>query len=138
MLSPDQQRLMALLPSLQQDATSGLWTFQVQEDCIPSTGLYVTHTLRHQVIEAAHRFLGHAGINATSHFCRQRVFMFRLVLEVHRTVQHCHHCQLKDQKALKQKDMYQPSVQPGAPFQAWNMDILGPLCVSTEGSTCSP
>ena len=33
-----------------------------------------------------------------------------------------------------QKDTYRPSVQVGAPFQVWSMDVLGPLRVSTEGN----
>ena len=83
--------------------------------------------------KAAHQFLGHAGINATSHFCRKRVFMFRLIPEVHRMIQQCHACQVKSQKAPKQKDVHRPSVQAGAPFQVWSMDILGPLRTSSEG-----
>ena len=128
MLSPDQHGLLPLLP--QQDTTYELWVLQVQKDDIPSTRLYVPH----QVVEAAHQFLGHAGINATSHFCRLCVFMFCLVPEVRRIIRHCHPCQLKDQKAPKQKDTYRHSVQAGAPFQAWSMDVLGPLRVSWEGN----
>ena len=60
--------------------------------------------------------------------------MFRLVPEVHRTVQHRHPCQLKDQKAPKQKDTHRPSVQAGGPFQVWSMDVLGPLRFITEGN----
>ena len=59
--------------------------------------------------------------------------MFRLVPEVHRVIRHCHQCQVKDQKAPKQKDVYRPSVHAGAPFQVWSMDILGPLHASSEG-----
>ena len=33
----------------------------------------------------------------------------------------------------KQKDVYRPSVQVGAPFQVWSMDILGPLHLSSKG-----
>ncbi len=56
-----------------------------------------------------------------------------LVREVHRVIQRCHLCQVKSQKAPKQKDVHHPSVQAGAPFQVWSMDILGPLRVSSEG-----
>ena len=77
LLSLDQRRLLALLPSLQQDTISGLWNLQVQEDGVTSGHLYLPYALLHRVIEAAHQFLGHAGVNATSHFCRKRVFMFR-------------------------------------------------------------
>ena len=133
LLSPDQQRLLALLPSLNQDATTQLWSLQVLDEGVPNHQLYVPHSLRHQIIEAAHQFLAHAGINATAHFCRKRVFMFRLVPEAHQVIQHCHQCQVKDQRAPKQKDFYRPSVQAGAPFQVWSMDILGPLCASSEG-----
>ena len=138
MLSPDQKRLLALVPPLQQDATSGLWALQVQEDSVPSTRLYVPHLLRHRVIEAAHQFLGHSGINTTSHFCRQQVFMFCLAPEVHRAVQHCHPCQLKDQKAPKQKDTYRPSVQAGPLFKSgvWmSVDLY--VSARRAISTCS-
>ena len=105
--------------------------------CPTTESLVITsefpHALRHRIIESAHQFLGHAGVNATSHFCRKRLFMFRLVPEVHRVIRHCHQCQVKDQKAPKQKDVYRPSVQAGAPFQVWSMDILGPLRVSSKG-----
>ena len=103
------------------------------DEGVPSHRLYVPHALRHRVIEAAHQFLGHAGINATAHFCRKRVFMFRLVLEVPRVIRQCHQCQVKDQKLPKQKDVYHPRVQAGAPFQVCSMDILGPLRASSEG-----
>ena len=96
--------------------------------------LYILYALHHWVIEAAHQFLGHAGITATSHFCRKRVFIFRLVPEVHRVIQQCHLCQVKSQKAPKHKDVHRPSVQAGAPFQVWSMDIQGPLRVSSEGN----
>ena len=59
--------------------------------------------------------------------------MFRLVPKVHRVIRQCHQCQVKDQKAPKQKDVYHHSVQAGAPFQVWSMDILGPLRASSEG-----
>ena len=49
--------------------------------------------------------------------------MFRLVPEVHHVVQQCHPCQVKDQRAAKQKDFHRPGVQAGAPFQVWSMDI---------------
>ena len=133
LLSPDQQRLLALLPSLHQDATTQLWSLQVPDKGAPSPRLYVPHALRHRIIEAAHQFLGHAGINATAHFCRKPVFMFRLVPKVHRVIRHCHQCQVKDQKAPKQKDVYHPSIQARAPFQVWSMDIFGPLRASSEG-----
>ena len=84
-------------------------------------------------IEAAHQFLGHAGITATAHFCRKRVYMFRLVPEVHRVLQQCHSCQVKSQKSPTQHDVHRPSIQAGAPFQVWSMDVLGPLRASSEG-----
>ena len=133
LLSPDQRKLLSLLPSIQQNKTSKLFTLQGQEDETDTDSLYIPHALRHRIIEAAHQFLGHAGINATSYFCRKRFFMFRLVPEVHRVIQQCHPCQIKDQKATKQKDVHRPSVQAGAPFQVWSMDILGLLCASSEG-----
>ena len=126
LLSPDKQRLLALLPSLHQDAATQLWSLRTPDEGILSHHLYVLHALGHLIIEAAHQFLGYAGINATAHFCRKRVFMFRLVPEVHRVIRQCHQCQVKDQKVPKQKDVYRPSVQAGAPFQVWSMDILGP------------
>ena len=73
-------------------------------------------------------------MTATVHFCRKRVFMLRLVPEVHRIIRHCHPCQIKTQKAPVQKDVHRPSVQAGAPFQVWSMDILGPLRASSEGN----
>ena len=59
--------------------------------------------------------------------------MFRLVPEVHRVVQQCHPCQVKDQRAPRQKNVHRPSVQAGTPFQVWSMDVLGPLRASSEG-----
>ena len=49
--------------------------------------------------------------------------MFRLVPEVHRVLQHCHACQVKSQKTPVQKDFHRLSVQAGAPFQVWSMDV---------------
>ena len=133
LLSPDHRRLLAFLPSLHQDPSSGLWSLQTQEEGTSSERLYVPHALRHRVIEAAHQFLGHAGITATAHFCRKRVYMFRLVPEVHRVLQQCHSCQVKSQRSPTQKDVHRPSIQAGAPFQVWSMDVLGPLRASSEG-----
>ena len=133
LLSPDQRRLLAFLPSMHQDPPSGLWNLQTPEDGVTSEHLYVPHALQHRVIEAANQFLGHAGITATAHFCRKRVFMFWLVPEVHRVIQQCHACQVKSQKTPVQKDVHRPSVQAGAPFQVWSMDVLGPLRASSEG-----
>ena len=59
--------------------------------------------------------------------------MFRLIPEVHRMIQQCHPCQVKSQKAPKQKNVHRPSIQAGAPLQVWSMDILGPLRASSEG-----
>ena len=59
--------------------------------------------------------------------------MFRLVPEVHGVLQHCRSCQGKSQKAPTQKDVRCPSIQAGAPFQVWSMDVLGPLRTSSEG-----
>ena len=133
LLSPDQRRLLAFLPSLHQDPSSGLWSLRNPEDEVSGDCLHVPHALPHQFIEADHQFLGHAGITATAHFCQKRVFMFRLVLEVHRVLQHCHACQVKSQKTPVQKDVHFPSVQAGAPFLVWSMDVLGPLRASSEG-----
>ena len=133
LLSLDQRRLLALLPALHQDPSSGLWSLRGQEDGMDFDRLYVPHALQHRIMEAAHQFLGHASINATSHFCRKRVFMFLLIPEVHRMIQQCHPCQVKSQKAPQQKDVHRPSVQAGAPLQVWSMDILGPLRASLEG-----
>ena len=91
----------------------------------PCDRLYVPHALRHWVIEAAHQFLGHAGIISTAHFCQKRVFMFWLIPEIYRVLQLCHACQVKSQAAPTQKDVPRPSVQAGAPFQVWNMDVVG-------------
>ena len=127
----DQRRLLAFLPSLHQDPSSGLWNIQTSEDGVTSERLNVPHALRHQVIEATHQFLGHAGITATAHFCRKRVFMFRLV--IHRVIQQCHACQVKSQKTPVQRDVHRPSVQAGTPFQVWSMVVFGPLHASSEG-----
>ena len=134
LLSPDQRKLLAFLPAFQQDTTSWLWNLVSTEEGTESCPLYIPHALRHRIIEAAHQFLGHAGITATAQFCRKRVFMLRLVPEVHRAIQHCHPCQVKSQKAPTQKDVHRPSIQVGTPFQVWSMDILGPLSVSSEGN----
>ena len=104
--------MLTFLPAFQQDATTELWGVTSQENGADVRRLYILHALRQRVIEAAHQFLGHAGITATAHFCRRRVFMLRLVPEVHRVVQHCHPCQTKSQK-----DVHRPIVQAGAPFQ---------------------
>ena len=133
MLSPYQRRLLASLSSLHQDLSSGLWSLRGQEDGVPCDRLYVPHALRHRVIEAACQFLDHTGINSTSHFCRKGVFMFRLVPEVHRVLQHCCFCQVKSQKAPTPKDVNHPSIQAFTPFQVWSMDMIGPVCASSEG-----
>ena len=133
LLSPDQRRLLAFLPSLHQDPSSNLWSLQTSEEDTSKERLYVPSALRHRVIEAAHQFLGHAGTTATAHFCRKRFFMFRLIPEVHRAIQQCHACQVKSQKGPKQQDVHRPSVQAGAPFQVWSMDVMGPLRASSEG-----
>ena len=132
LLSPDQRRLLALLPSLHKDPSSGLWSLQTQEEGASSERLYVPHALRHRIVEAAHQFLGHAGITATAHFCCKRIYMLRLVPEVHRAIQQCHACQ-KSQRNPNQRAVHRPSVQAGAPFQVWSMDVLGPLRASSEG-----
>ena len=59
--------------------------------------------------------------------------MFRLVPEVHRVLQHCHACQVKSQFNPTQKDVHRPSIQAGAPFQVWSIDVMGPLRASSEG-----
>ena len=133
LLSPDQRRLLAFLPSLHQNPSSGLWSLHTLEEGTSSERLYIPHALRHRVIEAAHQFSGHAGITATAHFCRKRVYMFRLIPEVHRVLQQCHACQVKSQRGPKQQDVHRPSVQAGAPFQVWSMDVMGPLRASSEG-----
>ena len=81
LLSPDQRRLLNFLPAFQQDATSELWGVVSQEDSAEVRRLYIPHALRHWVIEAAHQFLGHAGVTATIHFCRKRVFMLQVFLK---------------------------------------------------------
>ena len=58
--------------------------------------------------------------------------MFQLIPEIHRVLQHCHACKVKSQKAPAQKDVHRPSVQAGAPFQFWSMDLVGPLRASSE------
>ena len=95
LLSPNQRRLLAFLPSKHLDPPSGQWNLQTLEVGVTSEHLYVPHALQHRVIEAANQFLGHAGITATAHFCRKRVFIFRLVPEIHRVIQQCHACQVK-------------------------------------------
>ena len=132
MLSPDQRRLLASLSSLHRDLPSGLWGLRGQEDGVPCDRLYVPHALRHWVLEAARQFLDHTGINSTSHFYRKGVFMFRLVPEVHRVLQHCRFCQVKSQKAPTPKDVHHPSIQAATPFQVWSMDAIGPVCASSE------
>ena len=59
--------------------------------------------------------------------------MFQLIPEIYRVLQHCHACQVKSQAAPTQKDVHRPSVQAGAPFQVWSMDVVGPLRASSEG-----
>ena len=41
LLSPDQQKLLALLPALQQSTTSGLWGLRGQEDGVDTDRLYI-------------------------------------------------------------------------------------------------
>ena len=134
LLSLDQRKLLAFLPAFQQDTTSGLWSLVNGEEGTETRRLYIPHVLRHRIIEAAHQFLGYAGITATAQFCRKRVFMLRLIPEVHRAIQHCHPYKIKSQKAPTQKDVHRLSIQAGVPFQVWSMDILGPLRVSSEGN----
>ena len=86
------------------------------------------------MVEAAHQFLGHAGRTATFEFCKQRVFMLRLMPEVSRTLQGCQPCQLKDQSTPVQRDVHRPTVEAGAPFQVWSMDVMGPMRASSEGN----
>ena len=74
LLSPDQRRLLAFLPSLHRDPSFGFWSLQTQEEGVSSECPYIPCALRHRIIEAAHQFLGHAGITATAHFCRKRVY----------------------------------------------------------------
>ncbi len=126
--------MLAFPPAFQQDATSGLWSLVSAEEGTESHHLYIPHPLRRRIIEAAHQFLGHAGVTTTSQVCRKWVFMLWLVPEVHRAIQHFRPCQVKSQKATKQKDVHQPSIQARAPFQVWSTDILGPLRVSSEGN----
>ena len=133
MLSPDQRRLLASMSPLHQGLSSGLWSLQGQEDGVPCYHLYVPPALQHWVMEAARQFLDHTGINSTSHFCRKGVFMFRLVPEVHRVLQHCYFCQEKSQKAPTPKDVHHPSIQAATSFQVWSMDVKGPVCASSEG-----
>ena len=137
LLSPDQHRLLAMLPQIVHDPDSQVWIVarRSEEPDTPTTALlYIPQTLRQRVVEAAHQFLGHAGRTATYLFCRQRVYMIRLSHEVNRVLQGCQPCQLKDQKPPVQKDVYRPSVQAGTPFQVWSMDVMGPLRASTEGN----
>ena len=58
LLSPDQRRLLAFLPSLHQDPSSNLWSLQTSEEGTSKERLYVPSALLHRVIEAAHQFLG--------------------------------------------------------------------------------
>ena len=53
LLSPDQQQLLVLPPSLHQDATNKQWSLQVPNDGVPGHRLYVPHALWHRIIEAA-------------------------------------------------------------------------------------
>ena len=132
MLSPDQRRLFASMSPLHQGLPYGLCSLRGQEEGFPCDRLYVPHALRHWVIEVARQFLDHTGINSTSHFCRKGVFMFRLVPEVHQVLQHCRFCQVKSQKAPTPKDVHHPSIQAATPFQVWSMDVIGPVCASSE------
>ena len=92
------------------------WVFQDQSEGV-TLPLNVPQSLHRRVIEAANQFLRHASITATIQFCKQQMFMLCLTPEVHRVVQGCHPCQLKDQSSRIQKDAYCPSVQAVAPFQ---------------------
>ena len=137
LLSPDQHRLLAMLPQIVHDPDAQVWLVvrrSGEQDAITTTLLYIPQAMRQRVVEAAHQFLGHAGRTATYTFCRQRVYMLRMSHEVNRVLQGCQPCQLKDQKAPVQKDVYRPSVQAGTPFQVWSMDVMGPLRASTEGN----
>ena len=97
LLSPDQHRLLALLPQLAQDSESQVWVVSRAPATVEGSSqplLLVPQALRRKVVEAAHQFLGHAGRTATYEFCKQRVFMIRLMPEVSRTLQGCQLCQL--------------------------------------------
>ena len=43
----------------------GLWSLTGSEEGMENARLYIPHALRRRIIEAAHQFLGHAGITAT-------------------------------------------------------------------------
>ena len=45
LLSPDQQRLLTLLPSLQQDITTQLWSLRTPDEGVLGHRLYVPHAL---------------------------------------------------------------------------------------------
>ena len=47
LLSPDQRKLLALLPAIQRGTTSGLWSLQGQEDGVDTDRLYIPHAMRH-------------------------------------------------------------------------------------------
>ena len=137
LLSPDQHRLLAMLPQIVHDPEAQVWVVvrkPEEQDAATTTLLYIPQAMRQRVIEAAHQFLGHAGKTATYLFCRQRIYMLRVSHEVDRVLKDCQPCQLKDQKTPVQKDVYRPSVQAGAPFQVWSMDVMGPLRASSEGN----
>ena len=135
LLSPDQRRWLNLLPQIQQDPSTQLWVVRRGPTTAESQDLLIIPScLRQKTIEAAHQFLGHAGISAAYQFCRDRMFMFRMMPEIARVIQECHHCQQKDQKKPRQMDVYRSSVQAGAPFQVWSMDIVGPFRQSSTGN----
>ena len=135
LLSPDQRRLHAFLPSLHQDPSSGLWSLQTQEEGVSSERLYVPHALRHLVIEAAHQFLGHAGITVTAHFCWKRVYMLQLVPEVHRVLQHCHACQVKSKTKPKPEGRPSPQCPSRHPIPGLEYGCAGTPCAPAPKAT---
>ena len=88
--------------------------------------LFIPHSLRQKLVEAAHQFLGHTGLSSTYGDPAPECSCLDFV-EVARVIQSCYPCLLKDQNAPVQRDVHQPSVQAGLPFQVWCMDVLGPL-----------
>ena len=53
LLSPDQRRLLALLPAIHRDTTFGLWSLRGQEDGIDTDRLYIPHAMRRYLIPEA-------------------------------------------------------------------------------------
>ena len=125
-LNNRQRYLKARMEHLELDPPTRLWMHVENQ----RRRVYIPESCEEEVIYTAHTHLAHSGAERTAWFCKDRVFIPRLFARCSQVVRECNVCQAKDKKAPRQREVYQPSVQAGAPFRVWSMDILGPYSQS--------